>query len=202
MPELDLKHTIAGENPETDCAERNAHAQSLGGECEYCGYPSGHNTAIHRDGNPLNRDDSNLTVVDPFCRAWRELNTLNADNAVMTILPGISSEDISHLQRTIHIALHSDDPSTREDARQLLDWLTEHKSLAEKRFDTSHPGAFAQALHRTAPSQRHETRVAWRHVAPVLNPARLPDPTELTPLESTPDWWPMMYQHYRTQGGA
>ncbi|HHS1545438.1 TPA: hypothetical protein ACTDUY_004588, partial [Salmonella enterica subsp. enterica] len=156
MPELDLKHTIAGESPEADGAERNARAQSMGCECEYCGYPSAHNTAIHRDGNPLNCADSNLTVVDPFCRAWRELNTLNADNAVMTILPGISSVDISHLQRTIHIALHSDDPSTQEDARQLLDWLTEHKSLAEKRFDTSHPGAFAQALHRTAPSQRHE----------------------------------------------
>ncbi|EBR4508625.1 hypothetical protein B0053_19640 [Salmonella enterica] len=202
MPELDLKQTIAGETPETDSAERNAHAQSLGCECEYCGYPSGHNTAIHRDGNPLNRDDSNLTVVDPFCRAWRELNTLNADNAVMALLPGISSVDISHLQRTIHIALHCDDAATRADARQLLDWLTEHNALAEKRFDTSHPGAFAQVLHRTAPSQRHETRVAWRHIAPVLNPARLPDPTELTPLESTTDWWPMMYQHYHTQGGA
>ncbi|EKB8636619.1 hypothetical protein OPN73_004404 [Salmonella enterica] len=32
MPELDLKQTIAGETPETDSAERNAHAQSLG--CE------------------------------------------------------------------------------------------------------------------------------------------------------------------------
>ncbi|EAX9889836.1 hypothetical protein CCQ97_21340 [Salmonella enterica] len=116
MPELDLKQTIAGETPETDSAERNAHAQSLGCECEYCGYPSGHNTAIHRDGNPLNRDDSNLTVVDPFCRAWRELNTLNADNAVMALLPGISSVDISHLQRTIHIALHCDDAATRADA--------------------------------------------------------------------------------------
>lgn len=69
----------------------------------------------------------------------------------MALLPGISSVDISHLQRTIHIALHCDDAATRADARQLLDWLTEHNALAEKRFDTSHPGAFAQALHRTAP---------------------------------------------------
>lgn len=202
MPELDLKHTIAGATSETDCAERNAYAQSLGCECEYCGYPSGHNTAIHRDGNPLNRDDSNLTVVDPFCRAWKELNTLNADSAVMAILPGLSPEDISHFQRTLYVALRCDDDQTRQDAQQLLEWLTEHKTLAEKRFDTSHPGAFAQALHRTAPLQRNGMRTAWHGLSPVLNPARLPDPTDLTPLESTPDWWPLMYQHYRKQGGA
>lgn len=202
MPELDLKHSIAGAPHETDSTQRNAHAQSLGCECEYCGYPSPHNTAIHRDGNPLNLDDSNLSVVDPFCRAWRELNTLTADNAVIIMLPGLSSEDINHFQRTLYVALNCNDEQTRQDARQLLEWLTEHKALAEKRFDTSHPGAFAQALHRTAPSQRNETRIAWSHIAPVLNPARLPSPTDLTPLESTPDWWPLMYQHYRTQGGA
>ncbi|EII9568380.1 hypothetical protein LHY41_004714 [Salmonella enterica] len=202
MPELDLKHSIAGAPHETDSTQRNAHAQSLGCECEYCGYPSAHNTAILRDSNPLNSDDSNLSVVDPFCRAWRELNTLTADNAVIIMLPGLSSEDINHFQRTLYVALNCNDEQTRQDARQLLEWLTEHNALAEKRFDTSHPGAFAQALHRTAPSQRNETRIAWRHIAPVLNPARLPAPTDLTPLESTPDWWPLMYQHYRTQGGA
>ncbi|EHR3824544.1 hypothetical protein KTW47_004979, partial [Salmonella enterica] len=122
--------------------------------------------------------------------------------AVITMLPGISPEDICHFQRTLYIALNCDDARTQQDARQLLDWLTEHKSLAENRFDTSHPGAFAQALHRTAPLQRNNTRTAWRYIAPVLNPARLPDPADLTPLESTPDWWPLMYQHYRAQGGA
>ncbi|WP_387691536.1 hypothetical protein [Photorhabdus sp. RM71S] len=200
MFELDLKKTVAGEQiAPTNQSQLDAHAQSLGCECEYCGYPSGENTALWRDGNPLNNGDENLTVVDPFCRAWRELDTLNADNAVMVMLPGLSPEDVSHFQRTLHVALACEDSAMRDDARKLLDWLTEHKVLTESVFGTSHPGAFSQALHRTPPEQRPDIRITWQSIAPVLNPSRLPSLKDKTQLESTPVWWPLMYQHYLTQ---
>lgn len=41
MPESDIKHTIADKTPETDGAERNASAQSLGYEYEYYALPCG-----------------------------------------------------------------------------------------------------------------------------------------------------------------
>lgn len=153
-----------------------------------------------QDGDPANNSDGNLALADSFCRAWQELNTLNADNAVMVMLPVLSPEDINHFQRTLHIALNSDDPDCRHDARQLFDWLCEHKTLAESRFGTSHPGAFAGALHRTHPSNRERLSQAWQGLAPVLNPARLSPPQANQP-ESATSLWGRMYDYYLKLSG-
>lgn len=197
MLPFDLKNTVSGDTPAADAA-LNARAAAQGIDCEYCGYSSRDNTALWRDGHPLHDQDDNLTVVDPFCRAWRELNTLTADTAVMVMLPGLSAQDINHFQRTLQMALGSDEPALREAARALLDWLTEHQSLTHSAFGCAHPGAFAAALHRTPPARRPAVQQAWQGLAPALNPARLPPRQDLTDLESTPAWWPLMYHHYLT----
>lgn len=88
-------------------------------------------------------------TADPFCRAWRELDTINADRGVMAILPGLSAEDCNHLQRTLHLALHCGDGEKQQDAKALLNWLTEHQTIAQMQIGSAHPQACAQALQRT-----------------------------------------------------
>ncbi|NGA79567.1 hypothetical protein G5699_27600, partial [Escherichia coli] len=74
MLTFSLTRPVAGHTPSvTEEQQLNDRARQAGTHCEYCGYESPRNTALWRDNNPLHDSDDNLTVADPFCRAWREL---------------------------------------------------------------------------------------------------------------------------------
>ncbi len=203
MLTFSLTRPVAGHTPTaTEEQQLNDRARQAGMHCEYCGYESPRNTALWRDNNPLHDSDDNLTVADPFCRAWRELDTINADRGVMAILPGLSAEDCNHLQRTLHLALHCGDGEKQQDAKALLNWLTEHQTIAQMQIGSAHPQACAQALQRTPEEAVPAVLDAWCNLRLILNLHRLPAPSPdtLTRLEATPAWWTLLYQHYLSGG--
>ena len=120
----------------------------------------------------------------------------------MAILPGLSAEDCNHLQRTLHLALRCGDEEKQQDAKALLNWLTEHQTIAQMQIGSAHPQACAQALQRTPEEAVPAVLDAWCNLRLILNLHRLPAPSPdtLTRLEATPAWWPLLYQHYLSGG--
>lgn len=178
----------------------NRQAHLGGSACEYCGYASPHNNVVFRDGDARHIDDSNLTVADPYCLAWQNLDQINAEAGVMVYLPALAPEDINHLQRTLAQALASDDPAYQQDARALMDWLTSHDKPVRQQWGTAHPQAFATAIQHTPPEARHALTAHWQMLALILNPRQLRGQLAQTPPENATTWWRRFYQDHCSRG--
>jgi hypothetical protein len=117
--------------------------------CMYCGFYSQRNQIHNLSNNHRDIRPENLRTADPFCHAWQHLGELGEGNAVIAYLPGLSGQDVNHLQRTIMVALQSEDVALQADAKKLLDWLTSHRDYTETAWHgVSDPIVFADALVR------------------------------------------------------
>lgn len=139
-----------------------------GHRCMFCGFYSQQNqvhnlTDNHRDIRP-----ENLRTADPLCHGWQHLGELGEGNAAIAYLPGLSGQDANHLQRTIMVALQSDDAVVREDARKLLNWMASHRDYTKDAWGTYDPAVFASALVRL--EDREQRQVVFEDLAVVFNP--------------------------------
>lgn len=139
-----------------------------GHRCTFCGFYSERNEVhnlndIHRDVRP-----ENLRPTDALCHGWQHLGELGEGNAVVAYLPGLSGQDANHLQRTIMVALESDEASLREEAKRLLNWMASHRDYANDAWGTSEPAVFASALVRH--EDRESRAVVFQDLAVVFNP--------------------------------
>ncbi len=171
-------------------------AHKGGSSCEFCGYESPKNTAIFRDNNPLNIAPDNLSVADPLCLAWQQMDLVTAEIGVMVYLPALQPEDVNHLQRTIAQALASDNDSYRQDAKALLDWLTSHDKPVLQSWGTTHPQAFGEALKHLPDDRRTHLISRCRHIALALHPGRLKGRLASTGLDAGTSWWLKLYRDY------
>lgn len=141
-----------------------------GHRCAFCGFYSELNEVhnlndVHRDIRP-----ENLRPVDPLCHGWQHLGELGEGNAVVAYLPGLSGQDVNHLQRTIMVAMESGDLSVRDDARRLLNWLASHREYTREAWGTSEPGVFASALVRSEALDREDRAVVLQGLAVIFAP--------------------------------
>lgn len=139
--------------------------------CHFCGLVSEDNEVHHLNGNHEDARPDNLRVADPFCHAWQHLGELADADAFMAYLPGLSPQDVNHLQRTLLAALHGDDQQAAADATALLNWMGSHRDYAKLAWGTDKPADFADALLRCRPESEEAKTVALTDLAPVFHPA-------------------------------
>ena len=138
--------------------------------CMFCGFFSQNNQVHNLTDNHLDIREANLRTVDPLCHSWQHLGELGEGNAVIAYLPGLSGQDINHLQRTILIALESADAKLRDDAKKLLNWMASHRDYTKEAWGTDNPSVFASALVRLEENEREKREVAFQDLAVIFNP--------------------------------
>lgn len=166
--------------------------------CFFCGYLSKNNRRQEGESPPLNHDKDPLTVVDPLCEAWQNLDSLKMDEGFVAYLPEMKPEDVNHLQRAAFFALQSPDPVYREAGKAVMNWLAEHKKEVEAYWGTSQPKAFAQALQKASEEQRAQYQHRWRHLALILPPKKFIGNGFFAEqgLESDTTRWAQIYQGF------
>ena len=97
--------------------------------CSFCGF--------HHLKNFVDSINNEYFVIDPFCYFSLHVSLLNDDDATIVFLPHLPREDVSNLQRTIFIALHSDDLSLRQKANDIHMWLLSHEKYIESHYGTA-----------------------------------------------------------------
>ncbi|MET3132770.1 intracellular multiplication protein IcmJ [Oxalobacteraceae bacterium GrIS 1.11] len=138
--------------------------------CHFCGFASHHNEVHSLNDNHNDVRVENLQAADPLCHGWQHLGELARGDAAVAYLPGLSPQDINHLQRTIMVALASDDAAARADARTLLNWLASHRDYAARAWGTHDPAVFADALVRQPENERDFREIAFDGLGIVFHP--------------------------------
>jgi uncharacterized protein YbdZ (MbtH family) len=159
--------------------------------CRYCGFSSLSNCVDHINDNHRDDRPENMQTVDPLCHGWHHLAELSADDASLAYLPGLSGEDANHLQRTIAMALQSDDDALRSDALDILNWLGSHRDYVKQAWGTWRPATFAAAITRLSAEQQPSRAIVFEHMALVYHPACF--------MELTRAWSAEAYAQYPTQ---
>ncbi len=98
--------------------------------CRFCGFVSSHNGIHNANDNHGDLRADNLWTADALCHSWHHLGELPEHHGVIAYLPGLSAQDVNHLQRTIFVALQSSDEEVQADAMALLNWAASHRGAA------------------------------------------------------------------------
>lgn len=182
---------------EPSTATRIGVLQRNGHRCMFCGLVSMVNEVHSRNDNHHDLQSENLDVADPICHRWQHLGELGAGNGIIVYLPGLSTTDVSHLFRTILIALRGSDAVTRADAQRLLNWLASHRQYVEEAWGTSDPADFAAAIRHTVQEDPSRLASAFEHLALVINPVLLEAATRRWIEEAATRWpldaWPRVH---------
>lgn len=141
--------------------------------CRFCGFRSCHNVLHHINDNHRDHHADNLATCDIVCHGWHHLADLSAQEAVIAYLPGLSAQDVNHLQRTIAVALASEDAEAKADAMEILNWAASHRDYVKPAWGTYHPGKFADALTAKSAQPRELREFAFAGLALIYHPALL-----------------------------
>lgn len=141
-----------------------------GHRCMFCGFHSSHNQIHNLTDNHQDIREHNLRAVDHLCHGWQHLGELGEGNAVIAYLPGLTGQDVNHLQRTLMVALQVGDESTKAEAKKLLNWLGSHFKYTEDAWGTYSPSVFAKALLRQSDSDKGRRELVFEGLALVFNP--------------------------------
>ncbi|WP_051243684.1 hypothetical protein [Azohydromonas australica] len=181
------------DSPE-DRALRRTTLQRHSHRCMFCGLESLANEVHNRNDNHRDVRAENLAVADAICHRWAHLGQLRKGEGLIVYLPGLTARDVSHLLRTILVAMQCDDEAARKDAKRLLNWLASHHEYVEQSWGTSEPSAFAAAIARTAHEDRMRRCIAFENLALVINPQIVEEATRQWRDELTARWpvaaWP------------
>jgi hypothetical protein len=138
--------------------------------CHFCGFTSRLNEVHNLNDNHDDVRGENLRAADLLCHKWQHLGELDIDDAAVAYLPGLSPQDINHLQRTIMVALQSDDANIHSDAKALLNWLASHRDYAKRAWGTYDPAVFADAMVRQPFNERDFREIVFDGLGVILNP--------------------------------
>lgn len=138
--------------------------------CHFCGFTSGRHEIHNLNHNHQDVRKENLRAVDVLCHGWQHLGELGQGSAYISYLPGLSPQDVNHLQRSILIALETGDEETVADARKLLNWMASHRQYTESAWGAFEPSVFAEALIRMDGVGPDVRDVVFQGLAVVFNP--------------------------------
>jgi intracellular multiplication protein IcmJ len=144
-----------------------------GYRCAFCGFHSDQNDVHHLSDNHQDASLENMRAADRLCHSWSHLGEIADGEAVLAYVPGLSAQDVNHLQRTIMIALEHGDDKARADAKKLLNWLASHQDYTKYAWGTSSPKVFANALVRDSAADRSIRELVFQGLAVVFNPGPL-----------------------------
>lgn len=145
-------------------------AQRQNNRCHFCGAHLS-NPEIHNlNDNHLDVSPANLVAVDSICHSWKHLGEIAEGEGYVAYLPGLTAQDVNHLQRTIMVVLELGAEQEKAEARKLLNWLASHRSYAENAWGTFSPKAFSDALVRLGDVDLDTKSLVFKDLAVVLNP--------------------------------
>ena len=154
----------------------------------FCGLQSIANEVHNRNDNHRDVQPDNLNVADSICHRWQHLGEIGQGNGLLVYLPNLAPHDVSHLLRTVLVALLSGEESTRNDGRRLLNWMASHHQYVEDAWGSSDPSVFATAITRTAQEDRSRRALAFEHLALVLSPEALDSAARQWATEVNAKW--------------
>ncbi|MRU22646.1 HNH endonuclease, partial [Xylella fastidiosa subsp. multiplex] len=64
------------------------------------------------------------------------------------------------------------DPTVREDAKKLLNWMASHRDYTKNALGTSEPAVFAEAILRLDEEDKEKREVVFQDLALVFNPGQ------------------------------
>ena len=138
--------------------------------CSFCDFRSTSNEINCLNGNHRDLSRENLKVACPSCNRWQHLDDLAGEGAHIAYLPDVAQRDLSHLYRTIVVALGSDDAELRRDAKALLNWMASHNQYVQDAWGTSSAAAFGTALRRLEADDEVKRALALDGLAMVMAP--------------------------------
>jgi len=145
--------------------------QLHGSRCAFCGFVSRQNDIHNLNDNHSNIEADNLTVADPICHAWQHLGEQKENASYLAYLPGLTATDVNHLQRTILVALASEDAFIRADAKELMNWMASHRKYVFDVWQSYEPTVFASVLKRLDPELRQNKVNILNELALIVNPS-------------------------------
>lgn len=140
--------------------------------CHFCRFRA--DAVSFLNDNHADQSEANMRAVDSVCNAWRHLGQIAVGKAYLAYVPGLSAQDVNHLQRTINIALHSEDLDLQADAKALINWLASHREYVKSAWGTYEPRVFADAIQLVDREQMlNAAPYVFEGLAVVLNPSYL-----------------------------
>jgi intracellular multiplication protein IcmJ len=153
--------------------QQNLRRQTLSknnNQCWYCQFRSAQNQIHNINDNHNDIRPENLKPADPLCHGWRHLGEFEPGDAAIAYLPGLSGQDVNHLQRTIMVALQSDDEQLKRDAKIILNWLASHRDYTKLAWGTYETSAFAAALVRGSEDNADKREIVFEDLTVIFNP--------------------------------
>lgn len=145
-------------------------AQRQKSRCHFCGAHLSKLEIHNLNDNHLDGTPANLVAVDSICHSWKHLGEIAEGEGFIAYLPGLTAQDVNHLQRTIMVALEVGSEQEKAEAKKLLNWLASHRSYAENAWGTYSPKAFADALVRLGDVDLDTKSMVFKDLALILNP--------------------------------
>lgn len=180
---------------DTDLRDRTLRRDKY--RCRFCEFESRNNGIHNANDNHNDVREDNLWTADQLCHGWNHLGELGADEAVLAYLPGLSGQDVNHLQRSIMVALETGDDDERADALALLNWAASHRDYAKQVWGTFSPAVFADALARLNEEQRELREIVFSNLALVFHPVPLASHAAKWAAETYAPYplhrWPQVY---------
>lgn len=144
--------------------------RSHGNKCAFCGYTSKHNEIHNLNDVHGNIETENLTVADPICHQWKHLGEQAENASFLAYLPDLLPADVNHLQRTIMIALESDEPDVVSDAKEIMNWLASHRLYVNNVWQSYEPTVFAEVFKKFDEDLQQKKSLVFNDIALVVNP--------------------------------
>lgn len=139
-------------------------------KCAFCGFTSKHNEIHNLNDVHGNIESENLTIADPICHAWNHLGEQSENASFLAFLPDLLPTDVNHLQRTIMIALDSDDLDLQKDAKEIMNWLASHRLYVNNVWQSFEPTVFAEVFKRFDEDLQQRKSHVFNDIALVVNP--------------------------------
>lgn len=178
-------------------AMRDITAGHVSEPCIFCGFACSRNENHHLNDNHEDTRPDNLGAICATCHRWQHLSDLPTGHAYLCYLPGLAPQDVSHLLRTVLVALGSDETNVRTDAHALLNWMASHRIYVQQAWGSFEPSVFASALLRQSAEEKEWREISFEDLALVFSPNSVADAAASWREEAYRDLpvsaWPQVY---------
>lgn len=153
---------------------------TTGDRCRCCGVRTTTLWNGARSGHPSAHE------VCTLCYLVGHLDSPTAAHGRLAFLPGFSTVDAQHLQRSVLVAVLAGNPAQQREGQRLMRWLQFHAREVERAWGTARACEFAEALKRSPPRKRQALQDRLAGCVLLLPADVFDDLSLLLPANKTP----------------
>lgn len=176
-----------------------------GGTCVYCGIAMDKMHVHHENDNHDDNRMENLVTVDDLCHAVNHIGLLGKAG-VIVYMPGVSQVDISHLCRTIVVAISCGGEIGKKAQKLAELLLSRFSEPVAKMFGSCNPADFGNALLALSDSDYTSREVPLRDVRVMFKPEPLGEyatrARDAIYKNLPPDIWGRIYEDFEGGGST